>query len=50
MEDIELGERFETKIRQYGGVEIDEDENKALKMQPNFAVYEEKRNRHGKRS
>ena len=41
MEDIELGEEFETKIRQYGGVRIDEDEREALKMQPNFAVYEE---------
>ena len=41
MDDVELREELETKIRQYGGVTIDDDEREALKMQPNFAVYED---------
>ena len=41
MEDLVLGERFEPKIRQYGGVALDEDEKEALKLQPNFAIFEE---------
>ena len=41
MEDRSLGDQFEAKVRQYGGVQLDEDEMEALKMQPNFAVYEE---------
>ena len=32
MEDMELGEEFKTKVRQYGGVVLDEDEMEALKM------------------
>ena len=41
MEDVVLGEEFEPKIRQYGGVALDEDEKAALKLQPNFAIFEE---------
>ena len=33
--------QYEAKVRQYGGVQLDEDEKEALKMQPNFAIYEE---------
>ena len=36
-----LDERFEPKIRQYGGVTLDDDEKEALKLQPNFAMFEE---------
>ena len=29
------------KIRQYGGVALDDDEKAALKLQPKFAIFEE---------
>ena len=41
MEDVVLDERFEPKIRQYGRVMLDDDEKEALKLQPNFAMFEE---------
>ena len=41
MEDQVIEERFNARVRQYGGVTLDEDEVEALKMQPNFAIFEE---------
>ena len=41
MEDQVLNEQFSAKVRQYGGVTLDEDEVEALKLQPNFAIFEE---------
>ena len=41
MEDQELDERFNASIKQYGGVALDDDEKEALKLQPNFAVFDE---------
>ena len=41
MKDATLGERFRQTIRRYGGVALDSDEEEALKLQPNFAIYEE---------
>ena len=41
MEDQELDGRFKASVRRYGGVTLDDDETEALKLQPNFAIYEE---------
>ena len=41
MEDQELDERFNASVKQYGGVSLDDDEKEALKLQPNFAVFDE---------
>ena len=41
MKEVALGEQFEPTIRWYGGVEMDNDEEEALKLQPNFSLYEE---------
>ena len=41
MEDQPLDTRFNTSVKCYGGVVLDDDEKEALKLQPNFAVYDE---------
>ena len=41
MEDVVLGEELEPKIRQYGGVALDEDEKAALKRHDHFFIISE---------
>ena len=41
MEDQVLDEQFNASVKCYGGVTLDEEENEALKLQPNFAVYDD---------
>ena len=36
-----MDEQFSIKVRQYGEVTLDEDEVEALKLKPNFAIFEE---------
>ena len=41
MEDQELEERFNASVKQYGGVSLYDDKKEALKLQPNFAVFDD---------
>ena len=41
MEDQTLDTKFNTSVTCYGGVSLDDDEKEALRLQPNFAVYDE---------
>ena len=41
MEDQTLDTKFNTSVKCYGGVSLDDDEKEALRLQPNFAVYDE---------
>ena len=41
MEDQTLDTKFNTSVKCYGGVSLDDDEKEALRLQPNFAVCDE---------